>query len=537
MMKKKDFRWVIAFLIIFMLTSCTKTNVMHAEDKKNNNLSQKNEVETIKDEADIDEGDVEIIDLDNYTTLQQFDVNYEELEDIRPETIPEIKLGFFIDRDRIINVNYPHYLVKEVSDGFICISIEKERDESFSYMKKVLQQSIIPSLNLPGGSILKSDEIAIFSDNKEVLLLPTIRKLNLSGEVVWEKQLKEDIQADRVNHLSVLEDDNFLFSVGGHSYSDNNYLIKCDKDGNMLWKRALNPLGFDRIDQVIITDKDDIVIIGLAYPRGSTPSHEWDILATKLDMKGNILDQKYRGGRDYEYVDEVKYNKNIGVVFIGRTSSIDGDFALTQKTESPFYFVACMDENLQIQWVWNEEKAGMIYNHILLSDDEICIMGSSLISNFITDNDYIKLSKKGEKIGNYSELSSQLWADGAQLLPNGHLVVGKRSIQFIDKESRNLDELIILDEKDKVMVRMNDIKYLPDQIISTDDGGFIVKSIRPVRVIPQPLYVSSIWYDQEVVLVKYNQDYEREWRKTYNKYKDIRIDFVQPLENGSVLTE
>lgn len=75
-------------------------------------------------------------------------------------------------------------------------------------------------------------------------------------------------------------------------------------------------------------------------------------------------------------------------------------------------------------------------------------------------------------------------------------------------------------------------------IVTTNDGGFIMVSIRNIKTVPQPAYISSIWYDTETVVTKYDNDYKVEWRKTYDSIKDaIGFDRALPLSDGSVVLE
>ena len=75
------------------------------------------------------------------------------------------------------------------------------------------------------------------------------------------------------------------------------------------------------------------------------------------------------------------------------------------------------------------------------------------------------------------------------------------------------------------------VSYEPRELSPTDDGGFVVKSIREIASIPQPLYVSSLWLDHDVVIEKYDKYKLLTWRKIFNDYDDLRIDFVEVFDN------
>jgi hypothetical protein len=43
-----------------------------------------------------------------------------------------------------------------------------------------------------------------------------------------------------------------------------------------------------------------------------------------------------------------------------------------------------------------------------------------------------------------------------------------------------------------------------------------------IKTVPQPAYISSIWYDTEVTATRYDNRLDMVWRKTFDRYKNTR---------------
>lgn len=501
---KKNKIIIISVLISSMLSACSQPGII--TDHHNNQSENKNDLSyntNITKTINEDFSKV-VLDIPN---------NYIKLEDISPNKATEINLQ--IDKNNKINLNYNnntnklstnsisnmipqiYYKISKISDGFVCASIE---------------------------SIVPKDSISN-SVNKKMLV---IRRFDFDGKLLLKKEITDGNYDGTVNNLIALDNDDFIFSINNYYNKEKNFLIKCDKDGKVIWKKEISTLGFDKLKNYFVNNKKEIVLTGLSYNNEKNEEEQWNILVTKLHINGDVIKHKYFGGNDYEYIDEVMYNSNYGIVLLGRTSSVDGDFAVSKKTEMPVDFIACIDDNINLKWVNNDEK-NLDYNKILLTDDEIIILARNRITSDLSDVYYIKYNIDGEITHEYYEENTSMYNNGS-ILNNGNLIYGKKS--------NNKTELIIYDKKNKVVKRIDDICVEPNEIIPTTDGGFIIKAIREIDTIPQPVYISSIWYDREIVLVKYDKNYNIQWRKTYDNYKNSTvIDFVEVLEDSTVITD
>ena len=115
------------------------------------------------------------------------------------------------------------------------------------------------------------------------------------------------------------------------------------------------------------------------------------------------------------------------------------------------------------------------------------------------------------------------------LLPNGKFLV------ICSNGKKNKCDLLIYNNQ---AVKRYALKYIPREIIPTIDGGFILKSVRNIKTLPQPCNISCTYYDTETIIEKYNNEYKLEWRISYDNYQDkLGTDFVLPLPSGKVIVQ
>jgi hypothetical protein len=502
---KKNKMIIISVLISVMLSACSQPGIVTNQHNKQN--ENKGDSSFNKETPNINKGFSTIV-------LDIPDNNYVKLKDISPDKVPEINLQIDknininldnnnntsnLSNNNLVNMNPQiYYKVSKLSDGFVCASIE---------------------------SIITKDTETNIEDKKMLV----IRKFDFDGKLLMKKEIKDENYEGSLNNIISLDNDDFIFSTNNYYEKDKNFLIKCNNQGKVIWKKQISTLGFDKLNDYFINDKNEIILTGLSYNNEDKTEEQWNILVAKLNMKGNIIKQKYFGGSDYEYIDKVKYNPNYGIVILGRTSSIDGDFGVSEKPEMPVDFVAFINDDMNLKWVNIDEK-NINYEKLLLSDDEIIILGCIRFTSNSSNVHYIKYNTDGQITYESDEHNTTMYYNG-NILNNGNFIFGKKS------KNDNKDELLIYDKNNKLVKRI-DNAIACNEIIPTTDGGFIIKAMREIDKVPQPVYISSIWYDREVVLVKFDGNYNMQWRKTYDKYKkSTTIDFVEVLEDSTVITD
>lgn len=263
--------------------------------------------------------------------------DYVRLKDINPKVVPEIKLEFELLGNPLI--------IKEISSGYICAT-HKEYEEPDKEVEKV------------GYSYW----------------LPIIRKLDEDYKIVWEKEFD---QKGQIDHLYVLDDDSFLFSVKSMEYMN---IIKCDDKGKQLWVKEFDSSIPYNTPEVLLTDSKEILVIelwiereyGKKYRNGQQVIEGYgvgDIFITKLDQKGKKICQKEFGGTGYDIFNIAKYHKDIGIIVKGCSSSIDGSFAKMGQERNDY--IACIDENnLEVKWFYNYDEDSFNDETLIEIDDD-----------------------------------------------------------------------------------------------------------------------------------------------------------------------
>lgn len=493
-MRKINILAPFLLVLILLLTSCKIPENSQAKAESSESVDPPSGAVNLK--VNIPKTN-DLMDESNWTAMRGLDTQYVKLQDISPEAVPEIKIGLIHE---IFN-----YKVKETRDGFLC--------------------GYIPNPE-------------IYNVSNQTSNTPRMRKFSKVGKVVWEKEYDYKTYTGRINNILAFDDGSFIFSVQTYpAYGkliEKSFIIKCDKDGRELWKRDFEDYSGGLFLNLFATGRGEIIAVGQWRVKDGKQVMDNvadDIVVTKLDKNGNILKQKSFGGSDFDMLNTAVYDKEVGIIINGRTQSNDGDFKIINGERS-LGFVACIDESLNFRWVMHErDKESFVYDQVAVSKGYVYVPGSyrgssvSQVPGFL-----MKLDKEGKRVWTKEQVYAGFFGVAISVLENGHIAMGSGQ--------QNQGMIVILDERGSEMKKLEDLKFAPRDITPTSDGGFIVTSIREIKAAPQPLYVSSIWYDTELVAVKYKSDFAIEWRKTYDRVKDKRgQDFALPLESGKMVVE
>lgn len=429
------------------------------------------------------------------------ETDYVKLEDINPKEVPEIACDMAMEANKTL--------------------VEKTK----------------------GGYLATHNKIKVVENTDQSEMTPNIVYLDESGKILWEKSYPYTTKTGTINHLLVLSDGSFIFSVQTYpSFSpdgeiqENSFLVKCDSDGNEVWKTDMEDYSGNMIQYLFLTKEEEIVAVGQCPTQkvelASSYIYPDDIVVTKLDQKGNLVNQKKFGGKEFESLYLATYDASIGIVISGVTQSIEGDFATENSGQTPIDFVACIDEELNVKWVFPcDEDEHLYYNQLIVSKACFYTLGNKYLeSSEQPSATLIKLDKNGQLLLRKNQLFLGLWSTAMAVLKNGDLVIGAG--QF------NQGSITILNENGDEKERLGELGFAASYIYPTEDGGFIATAERIISPVAQPAYISSIWYDTELLVIKFNKDYEIEWQKTYDAYpKTLGFDFVKVFEDGSIMVE
>lgn len=491
---------VYVIMILVLITSCKK-DIVAGEVQDTEKKIEYEEVEETPKEI--------VIDIDDMYNSVDIDIGYVELENLNEDNVPEIDLEYYPEDS--------DFILKEVSDGYICVSLEEYEDENSS----------------------------------EDCLSPMVYRFNEDGKLSWKKHYDYTTHGGKIGQVLTFNDDSFLFHIDsyhnwteGKLIDDNCYLIKCDKNGEEEWTKEYSNSNRDMLTNILLSDSEEILIVGEWRAKdgkkyGDTDKDlrediNNDIVITKLDTEGNMIEQKSFGGSNDEHLDIVGYDRKLGIIIEAISLSNDGPFAVDIIDKWNNDFIACIDEkNLEIKWIYRlTEGKYTTKNRFAINNGMVYMIVTQNNGNRQHSQSLITIDDKGNATKlmthTYEQMADKF--NSLKILQNGDIVMGKGN--------QYMGSLRIFDNTGKEKKVIDDINLVPDEIIPTDDGGFIIKSRRQIKTVPQPIFISSIWYDTELVMAKYDSNYNIEWRKTYDRYENNHYwDCVIPLNNGKQITE
>ena len=243
-----------------------------------------------------------------------------------------------------------------------------------------------------------------------------------------------------------------------------------------------------------------------------------DVRIQKMDKNGSVALEKLYGGAGFDFVYNAKYQEGLGLVLQGRSQAKDGAFAGTQDSG----FLALIDpKTLEICWLFTPPPGDNLDTVLALAGDGVF---------------YFANHNKGEAryLGKVDRAGKQVWqSDFSPSYVPCMAVLKDGSLVFFDSYNAPEDSYLARAEAGGISHRLSMDSCRG--IVATDDGGFFTVQVRSIKTVPQPAYVSSIWFDTETVVTKFDADFEMEWRKTYDSVKDaLGEDHVYPQPDGTV---
>ncbi len=147
-----------------------------------------------------------------------------------------------------------------------------------------------------------------------------VLKFDKNGERIWEKTFGGS-SLDTGEAVLQTKDKGYIV-VGnteskGAGLSDI-WVLKLDKDGNLLWDKTFGGEKPDRAKSIQITEDSGYIIAGTTESKGEGA---YDIWVFKLDKHGTVLCDKTYGGEQSETANSILQTKDKGYIIAGRTSS------------------------------------------------------------------------------------------------------------------------------------------------------------------------------------------------------------------------
>lgn len=161
-------------------------------------------------------------------------------------------------------------------------------------------------------------------------------KLDKDGNILWQKALGGS-DWDAFNSIAGSPDGGYLAAgytrsvdgdVSGYHGVEDGWVAKLDKDGTLLWQKTLGGVNADEINSTIATPDGGYVMAGVTKSNEGDVSGnhgEGDAWIVNLDKDGNILWQKTLGGSGWETANAAASTRDGSYVIAAWARSSDGD--------------------------------------------------------------------------------------------------------------------------------------------------------------------------------------------------------------------
>jgi len=219
-------------------------------------------------------------------------------------------------------------IINTLDGGYIAICkntfVKLDSSGIIEWEKTYWEDSGLFSINLTSdGGYISAGFIDLAS--RDVRLI----KLDANGNKVWEKAYGGSGFEDCVAGIVELSNGDYIFTAWSTSYGagrDDFWVVRIDKNGNMVWDKTFGGTGMEDPEAMIRTSDNYLIITGFTTSYGSGGVDVWVL---KLDTNGNLIWSKTFGGVGNErahWSGGLKEIPGEGYVIVGETNSYgDGD--------------------------------------------------------------------------------------------------------------------------------------------------------------------------------------------------------------------
>ncbi|MDR2121531.1 MAG: T9SS type A sorting domain-containing protein [Flavobacteriaceae bacterium] len=244
-----------------------------------------------------------------------------------------------------------------------------------------------------------------------------ILKLNAAGNPEWQKTFG-GVGSDKL--LSIQQTSDFGYIVGGSSDSPQSedktqdtkgsldfWILKLDKNGNILWQTSLGGEYYDLLRSIKQTQDGGYILAGYSNSlktgdKSEDNIGEGDYWLVKLSKDGNLLWDKTLGGNKDDELTDMILAKDGGYLLVGSSNSDEGGIKTKPNGEGSDIWIIKTDEYGNIDWQQTvdvdqvDTAAKVIQNK---RDSNYLIAGSTLTINeqgeSLSDYIAIRLDEKG----------------------------------------------------------------------------------------------------------------------------------------------
>ena len=314
------------------------------------------------------------------------------------------------------------------------------------------------------------------------------------------------------------------------------FVIKLDKDGEVVWKKVYG--GSVNEDHPVIksTSDDGIVITGETSSNdgdfeGMSKGGE-DIFVMKLDKDGEVMWKKSFGGTDDERRPHVCTYPNGDILIMGSTSSNDGDFKGMNKGNGDI-FVIKLDKDGEVVWkkVYGGSNPDLAKDVTVYSQDGgILVTGQTMSNdgNFEGLNNHgypifvMKLDKDGEVVWRKILFEKVEFYDYEYCRRSSVATTSDDGVLFIGWNLSVVDEDVVAIKLDKdgefVWKKVHgcpDLDEANDVTVTSDDGMLIVGLVSELVELVDGLGNGEESYESDIKLFKLDKDGDKLWERSF----------------------
>jgi len=372
---------------------------------------------------------------------------------------------------------------------------------------------------LTDGYLLLGDTTSYGAGGMDFFLVRT----DENGNKLWHSTYGGSLD-DSALDMTVSSDGNYLL-IGdtynfGHHGNEDVWLLKIDKNGNIIWSKTYGRSDKDEQGNRIIQTRDGgYMILGMRLNSPST--YDYDILLIKIDRNGNYLWEKTIGGPYYEFPN-----------FIVQTD--DGGYAITAYTfsygaGSADYWLVKTDEHGNKQWdvTFGGPSADYCLDGIQTSDGGFLLCGQTYSYGHGSGDDdiwIIKTNSNGvkqwdRKIGT---TKSEFGFPIIETIDGGFLIAGGK-----DRGNGKDDVYVVkIDEHGNKLWDATFGGYSTTEkaraLMQTTDGGYLIGAWT----------YSTGPEDQDMYYIKMNPEEKNfiQYWSYPNSDKDFEIEMYEPYE-------
>ena len=186
-----------------------------------------------------------------------------------------------------------------------------------------------------------------------------VAKLDDSSNLIWENSFGGSGQ-ERAYNIQQTMDGGFIIAgstasnngdVTGNKGMGDNWLVRLDASGNLLWQRTYGGNQWDEAWSVVETPDGGFVVAGHTWSNngdvtGNKGAVDWWI--TRLDASGNLIGQRTLGGTNIEVPFSIRQTSDDGFIIAGYSLSNNGDVSGNKGGED--YWIVKLDSSWNLEW-------------------------------------------------------------------------------------------------------------------------------------------------------------------------------------------